>query len=173
MRCKGNLTFPPSLNRLPGRWRSGSIAKSRYRWRKSQTCRIGRYPPPNPCQDEEAVCFSLSLTCVASPCRAGIIRPRPQAGGAGRANSASLYRMALGRLHGDKKVGRRVTIVALRECGPIVEGAAVHWFCSRMRPICRTIAGSTLFFARTRRAVRRCRREFHHVRRRLVTPCSA
>jgi hypothetical protein len=50
--------------------------------------------------------------------------------GAGRANSASLYRMAPVRLHGGKQVGKRVTIVALRECGPVVEGVAARWFCA-------------------------------------------
>jgi hypothetical protein len=55
---------------------------------------------------------AVSLTCMASPCRAGVIRSRPQAGGAGRANSASLYRMTPVRLHGDKQVGTHVTITA-------------------------------------------------------------
>ena len=54
-----------------------------------------------------------------------------------------------GRLHGDKQVGIRVTIVALSECDLVFEGVAARWFCCKMRPICRTIAGSTRFFART------------------------
>jgi hypothetical protein len=36
----------------------------------------------------------LCLTCMASPSRGGNVPSRPQAGGAGRANSASFYRMA-------------------------------------------------------------------------------
>jgi len=32
-----------------------------------------------PCQDEETFRFPLSLTCLASPCRAGDTRSRPQA----------------------------------------------------------------------------------------------
>ena len=35
--------------------------------------------PRIPCQDEEAFRFLLSLTCLASPCRAGDSRSRPQA----------------------------------------------------------------------------------------------
>jgi hypothetical protein len=32
------------------------------------------------------------------------------------------------RLHGDKQVGTPVTIVALRECGPVVEVVAARCF---------------------------------------------
>ena len=48
--------------------------------------------------------YTSCLTCMASPCRAGDIRSRPKAGGAGRANTASLYRMAPVWPHGDKQV---------------------------------------------------------------------
>ena len=53
-----------------------------------------------------------SLTCMSSRCRAGDIRSRPQAGGAGRANSASLYRMAPVWPHGDKQVTVLGTLTA-------------------------------------------------------------
>jgi hypothetical protein len=52
------------------------------------------------------------LTCMASPCRAGDIRSRPQAGGAGRANSASLEGMASVWPHGDKQVTMLGTLTA-------------------------------------------------------------
>jgi hypothetical protein len=52
------------------------------------------------------------LICMARPCRAGASRSRPQAGGAGRAYSTSLYRMAPVRPHGDKQVGTQVTVTA-------------------------------------------------------------
>jgi hypothetical protein len=38
--------------------------------------------------------------------------------------------------------GTRVTIVALRERDPVFKGVAARWSCCKMRPICRTIAGS-------------------------------
>jgi len=45
-----------------------------------------------------------NLTSMASRCQAGVMRSRPQAGGAGRVDSASLCRMAPVWPHGDKRV---------------------------------------------------------------------
>ena len=58
-------------------------------------------------QAAEYVC----VTCLASPCRAGGSRSRPQAGGAGRANSASLEGLAPVRPHGDKQVAMLGTLI--------------------------------------------------------------
>ena len=62
---------------------------------------FGNLSPPLP----------FRLICLASPCRAGAIRSRPQAGGAGRANCASLEGLAPVRPHGDKQVTMLGTII--------------------------------------------------------------
>src|ERR1700674_3656102 len=82
---------------------------------------LGGNDPPVPVRDRRGFLshvwkgefrFTTDFTCMASPCRAGDIRSRSQAGGAGRANSASLYRMAPVWPHGDKQVTVLVTLIA-------------------------------------------------------------
>jgi hypothetical protein len=109
------------------------------------------------------------------PCRTGVFRSRP----ASRRSRARERREPLpdgagpvpwrqaGGDTGHHRSPTRVRPSPRRRRGALVLMMLWMW------PICRTIAGSTRFFARTKRAVRRRRRELHHVHRRPVTPCSA